>query len=511
MPADRPLLPVTPPLCVAAPGGKTTEVFYVLRNSSTRKQAQNPEGTQAARWRAARRPILMALAVLLAAVGAQARPQDDRVAELERQLAELKARIEALEEGVELRAEATETEAVETEAAELARRLDLLAAELERLKLGEAAAQADESERGLGPAASKIYRTGQGLSIGGYGEMLYQGFDSSRDDGAPSGRSSELDFLRAIVYFGYKFNDRWLFNSEIEVEHASSGEEGETSVEFAYIDYLWRPQINVRAGLVLVPMGFVNELHEPTVFLGAKRPDVERVILPTTWRENGFGLYGDVGPFSYRTYVVNGFEAAGFSSGGLRGGRQKGSEALAEDFAWVGRLDYTGTPGLLLGASAYVGDSGQDLTDPAGRTLGVRTEILEAHAEWKWRGLELRALGVRAEISEAAALNRALGLSGARSVGEELEGYYLQAGYDVLAHRGGQAALIPYARFESYDTQAAVPAGFARDPARDVESLTLGVAFKPLEQLVIKADVQDYDNGAGTGVDEIHVALGYIF
>jgi hypothetical protein len=285
-------------------------------------------------------------------------------------------------------------------------------------------------------------------------------------------------------------------------------------VEFAYLDYLWRPEANVRAGLLLVPMGFVNELHEPTVFLGAKRPDVERVIIPTTWRENGFGLFGEVGPVSYRTYIVNGLEGAGFSAGGLRGGRQKGSQALAEDFAWVGRVDYAPMPGLQIGASAYVGDSGQDLVDANGRDIELGTTILEGHAEWRWRGLELRALYTQAELDDVGRFNERFNLTPTGSLGEEMSGWYVQAGYDVLAPISSFSStrqLIPYVRLEEYDTQDSVPAGFLEDPARDVESLTLGLAFKPIDQIILKADWQDYDNGAGTATDQLNIALGYIF
>ncbi len=396
------------------------------------------------------------------------------------------------------------------ETAEIERRLAILAAEIERLKLGEAAVEADTSEHGYGPAASKVYRRGPGLSIGGYGELLYQHFDDRRDDGSPAGRSDQADLLRAVVYVGYKFNDRLLVNTEVEYEHANT-DEGEVAVEFAYLDYLHRPELNVRAGLLLLPMGFVNELHEPTVFLGTRRPDVERVILPTTWRENGFGLFGDVGPFTYRSYVVVGLKAEGFSAGGLRGGRQEGAESTAEDFAWVGRLDYRGVPGLLLGGAAYLGDSGQDLRDVDGRSLGVGTRIFEGHVEWRWRGLELRALAARAELADVGRLNTALGLAGSGSIGERLTGFYLQAGYDVLAARGGERALIPYARWESFNTQDAVPTGFAANRENDIESLTLGLAFKPIERLILKLDVQNYDNGAGNAIDQVSLALGYVF
>ncbi|HEY9422393.1 MAG TPA: hypothetical protein VIW92_13330 [Thermoanaerobaculia bacterium] len=442
-------------------------------------------------WRSLVTPLAFALALTCgSAAFAQTGSTDDRVRELERQVEQLRAEIAAMKND----GQAGDTDRM----AELERRLEILAGEIEKMNIGEAAT-ADQSSFGLGPAASKIYRAERGVSIGGYGELRYQDFDSDR--------SSDFDLLRAILYFGYKWNDRWLFNSEVEYEHAGE----EVALEFAYIDYLWRPEANVRAGLVLIPMGFINELHEPTVFLGANRPELERQILPSTWRENGFGLFGDVGSFTYRTYLVNGFDARGFTAGGLRGGRQNGGTAKADDFAWVGRLDYNGVPGLLVGGSAYLGNAGQDLDTAAGDSIDVGTTIYEGHLEWRWRGLELRALGVQAELDDVADLNRALGLTGNRSVGESLKGYYLQLGYDLLAGREGDKALIPYARLEAYNTQDEVPAGFLANPANDVETLTLGLAFKPIEQLILKTDFQNVDNEAGTGVDTINVLLGWVF
>ena len=447
-----------------------------------------------------RRGVVSVLVLLLCclAVPVLAQSEDERIQQLEREVEALRAQLEAMKSG--------EGQGEDARLTELERRIEVLAGEIERLRIGEAAATADTSQYGFGPAASKVYRTERGLSIGGYGELLYQNFDDERDDGAASGKTDTFDVLRGVLYFGYKFDDRWLLNTEIEYEHAGS----EVAVEFAYVDYLWRPQAGFRAGLLLLPMGFLNELHEPTVFLGARRPDIENVIIPTTWRENGLGLFGDAGSFTYRTYIVNGLRGAGFTAGGLRGGRQKGNQAKAEDFAWVGRLDFTGVPGLLVGTSAYVGDSGQDLT-AGGREVSVGTQIFEGHLEYRWRGLEFRALGVQAELDDVADLNAALGLTGSASVGEQLAGWYLQLGYDVLAGRGGQRSFIPYARWEAYNTQDEVPAGFRANPANDVESLTLGFAFKPIDQLVLKVDHQNYDNAAGTGTDQFNVLFGFIF
>src|SRR5207245_6852458 len=125
-----------------------------------------------------------------------------------------------------------------------------------------------------------------------------------------------LDLERAVLYFGYKFNDRTLFNSEIEFEHAvaGEGEKGEVAVEFAYVDFRATKRFGLRGGLLLVPVGFLNELHEPPIFHGALRPEVETDIIPTTWSENGLGFYGVAGPVSYRAYLVTSLRAAGFSA-----------------------------------------------------------------------------------------------------------------------------------------------------------------------------------------------------
>ena len=174
---------------------------------------------------------------------------------------------------------------VEDENAELKRRVQALTDDFEGFMLPDVVPSiGDHGIYGLGPAASKIYQQEQGLSIGGYGEAIYSN---------EQGGTSTFDFLRGVLYFGYRFNEDWIFNSEIEFEHASTGENGEVSLEFAYLDRLLEEQYNLRMGLLLLPVGFLNELHEPTTFLSAQRPDTERLLLPSTWRENGAGLFGE--------------------------------------------------------------------------------------------------------------------------------------------------------------------------------------------------------------------------
>jgi thiamine biosynthesis lipoprotein ApbE len=403
--------------------------------------------------------------------------------------------------------------ALESENAELKRRMDAVGGELEKFSFRQVLGELGPTAYGLGPAASKVYGIGQGVSIGGYGEMLYENY-------AGDSKNDQLDLLRAVLYFGYKFDERWVLNTEIEFEHATTSDgpdagtaaDGEVSVEFAYLDYLIDDAFNLRAGLLLLPLGHVNELHEPTVFLGARRPVSETVILPTTWRENGIGAHGDLGDFSYRAYLVNGFDAEGFSASGLRGGRQKGAKALAEDFALAARLDWHATTGVDVGIGAYHGDAGQDL-ELAGDGIDATTTLVEAHASARWRGWRARGLIVRGEVDDVADLNAALAKVGSASIGEELEGQYVELGYDVMPHLSDDStqSLTPYVRWEEVDTQAKVPNGFAANPANDQELWTFGVQWQPIDNVVVKLDYIDFENGDDSAVDQWNVLIGYVF
>ena len=433
---------------------------------------------------------------------------DERLAALEKEVAALRAQVDS-------------TGAVD--AAEVQRQLEAISREIEALKLGQdVVVTVEERGRfGMGPAASKVYQVQQGVSLGGYGEMLYENFAGQRQDGTPAGKTDQLDFLRAVVYLGYKFNDQILFNSEVEYEHASTAGAGSVSIEFAYLDFFVSTAVGVRAGLVLIPMGFINEQHEPNTFLGTTRPETDRRIIPTTWRENGAGIFGQAGPLEFRAYVINGLDAvaggssgaSGFTAQGLRGGRQRGSKAVAEDLAAVARLDYVSLAGLLAGTSVYLGNSGQGSAVPANptATIGALTAIWEGHAQFRARGFDLRALGTLGWVDDVRALNAAQGFSGNESIGERMYGAYVQLGYDVLRRVATPSRLLPYLRLERINTQSQVPAGFESNPANDETIVTLGAQWLPIRQVVVKADYQFRSDEADQGVNQFNLALGYVF
>jgi len=388
---------------------------------------------------------------------------------------------------------------------DLEERIEALTRELERLRLGDEVVRADTSIGGFGLGASKVYRVERGVSLGGYGEVLYENFSDEREDGSPASNTDQFDALRAILYIGYKFNDRLLFNSEIEIEHGD-----EAFLEFAYLDYLLTDNVGVRGGLLLAPLGFLNELHEPPIFLGTERPVTEQRIIPSTWRENGVGFFGSSPDFNWRVYVMNSFDGAGFDGDGFRGGRQKGSEALAEDLGVAGRFDYVGKPGLILGASGYVGETAQN-RELDGETVGGGIFIWDAHADYKVRGWELRGLVAGATVDDVAALNELNGLSGGDGVGEEMLGWYLEAGYDVLRSAPTTHQLLPYVRYEQVNTQEEVATGFAADPQNDLTVVSLGASYKPVPQAVLKLGYQLRSNEADTGVDQFNMQIGWLF
>lgn len=410
-------------------------------------------------------------------------------------------------------------DAEKAQLSELTRKVDILTGELERLKLGAPAeATAADAKPGFGPAASKVYASGlDKVSLGGYGEFVFRAPSRRQQNGDPSMTQKQLDLQRAVLYFGYKFNDVFLFNSEMEFEHAGSGEgaetRGEVAIEQAYLEARPWKELGARAGLVIVPLGLVNEVHEPTAFNGVDRPSVEQFIIPSTWRENGAGIFGEAGPVTYRSYALSGLVAGqsadpatdGFTADrGIRGGRTEGSNSPADDLAWASRVDVAVVAGVKAGAGLYVGRAA-----PGSPGAAASVALWETHAEGQWRGATLRALYAEGTIGSAADLDAATG----EAVGRRLFGGYAEAAFDVLTlvpNPKGQS-LSPFFRYERYDTQWKMPAGFAKDPANSRVEYTLGVTYKPIPKIAVKLDQQWKRNQAHTGVNQWNLGLGYIF
>jgi hypothetical protein len=417
---------------------------------------------------------------------------------------------------------------------EMENKIDVLTQELESAKLAPSAVAPAEphaapiplSPFSFGPSAGKVYGVDHGVSFGGYGELIYQNFAhataTSLNGDEKEARSAELDLARWVLYSGYRFSDKIVFNSELEVEDANSSKSGEVEAEFAYLDFALSKPFGLRVGELLIPVGLTNEYHEPVVFHGALRPDVEEYLIPTTWHENGAGYYGQYGPFAYRGYAVASLRSAadagmnqtGFQPDiGIHEGQQEGSRSRAHDMAFTQRLDYVGVPGWAFGGSMYYGNTGQGDATPAGQTFAAPITLWEAHVRGEYKGFETRALYVQETIGNVNEIDQANGLTNNQSVGQYLWGGYAELSYNVLNLLAPASAqyVSPFFRYERYDTQAKVPSGYQRNLANDRTVYTMGVSYKPIPRVVLKADYQVRTNHAGTGVNQFNLATGYEF
>lgn len=402
-----------------------------------------------------------------------------------------------------------------TTPSETARKVDVLTDEVAKLKENLFLPETKElkSYYGLGPAASKVYQVSRGLSLGGYGEGF---FNKTVSDTA--GSRDRADALRFVLYTGYKFSDRILLNTELEFEHATtsstvSSSGGSVSLEFAYLDFLGWDFLNARSGLVLLPLGFLNEIHEPVYFFGNNRPEVERVIIPTTWRELGAGIFGQVGhpDLQYRTYGTTSLNAAGFTDAGIRGGRQQGNRALAENAAWSARLDYTPhqLPGFLFGASTFMGNTTQDERFDDQRVSGF-LRLSDVHLQYNAYGFWLRGLYTFGTLEDAEQIS----VQNEQPIGSRQYGYYVEAAYDfmpIFFPDFPTQSLQPFFRYERYNPQASVPAGFVPDESQDTELFTVGVSYKPHPQVVLKLDYRNFTLAEGVRPDDVNVGLGFVF
>ncbi len=344
--------------------------------------------------------------------------------------------------------------------------------------------------------------------ISGYMEM-HLNAPLDRADG-----DATLDFHRFVLLFSHSFSDRLRFVGELELEHAfveGLEEAGELELEQAYIDYLIKPSFNLRAGMLLVPVGIINERHEPPVFHGVERPFVDTVIVPTTWFDLGAGVHGRIGSaFSYRGYVMAPLDATEFSADeGLRGGIQKGSESNVRNVALTGRIEFTQVPGLTVGLSGWRGDTGFNLP-----RLDPSVGVVEMDARFRRNGFEARGQYARVFIGDAAALNDALTLAIGVSpnIARQLQGYYLEASRLFRVPRS-QHEVAFFARYEDFDTQFKMPDDYQPIPDFNRRAWTLGATYYLDPDVAVKFDYTHQSSEATIrrAPRSINVGLGWWF
>ncbi|VAW67199.1 FIG01060344: hypothetical protein [hydrothermal vent metagenome] len=334
---------------------------------------------------------------------------------------------------------------------------------------------------GLGETARDRTFGGHGskgtTTIGGYGEMHYINTDST----------NQINMHRFILFMGHEFNNKIRFWSELEVEHAKvDADGGEVAMEQAFLEFDLADETALRTGIILVPVGLINETHEPPTFYGVERNNVEKYIIPTTWREGGVSLTGRFADsFSYDLAMHSGLEISAGGDYAIRGGRNSVRKAPMNDPAYTARIKWTGIAGVELGAALQYQ---RDVTQSTDVNAGSAT-LLETHAVWQTGDFGLRALYASWSLDG----------SGPQSVGaDEQTGWYIEPSYKLSENWG------VYARQSNWDNQV--------NSGRDTQSdqTDFGVSFWPHEDVVIKANYQILDK-AGTNDDGFMMGIGYQF
>lgn len=361
---------------------------------------------------------------------------------------------------------------------------------------------------------------GNGLRIGGYGQVDY---NQSLSNGIHD--NGVLDVHRFVLLFTYRFNDRISLVSEIEMEHVS-----EVFVEQAYLQYRINDFINLRSGLLLIPMGIINQYHEPVTFNGVERPITDHIIVPSTWRELGFGIQGSIitASLSYQVYLVNGFKSYDEKArlngeSGLRGGRQKGAESFISTPNLTGRIEYFGIPGLNMGVSGFIGKTESQLYQGISKSDHTAVSIADSSvigvsmlgmdARFNKKGWQARGQFYLADLSNTLQYNTFTAGAAMNDLGKGMIGYYLEMGYDLFHSRPDViSSLIPFIRYEVFDTHYRVDEGLMKNASYHQNHITCGIGWKPAPGAVLKADLQFRSKASeNTFVKTLNAGIGFMF
>jgi hypothetical protein len=340
----------------------------------------------------------------------------------------------------------------------------------------------DETEQRLEATADQVESSVSSspfakTTIGGYGELHYNNYEN---------KEAKVDFHRFVLFFGHEFNAKTRFFSEFELEHSLAGEgkPGEVELEQAYVEYDYSDTLTTKTGLFLIPVGILNETHEPPTFYGVERNGVEKNIIPATWWEAGVAGNFKLAP----GLAIDAAITSGLNVGDdykIRGGRQKVAKASADNLAYTGRVKYTAIPGLELAATLqYQTDVKQSASD----VEDAPATMFEAHAIYQVNDFTVRALYATWDIdgTEAKALGR-----------DQQTGWYIEPSYMINKDLGA------FARYAEYNNEAGLSSSNA------VESTSVGINYYLHENVVLKADYEEL--GGSKDSKGFNLGFGYNF
>lgn len=379
--------------------------------------------------------------------------------------------------------------------------------------------------------------------LGSYGEILYQQMDYGPDRykdpaGASKDNRSYISIPRTVFSFEYKFREDIVFSTELEIEYGGTGsameleyEEGgeyememekggEIELEQFHITKRFSNAFNIRAGHMIVPIGLTNAHHEPIFFFGTTRPEGETTILPCTWHETGISVLGYHSGFKYEIMLVNGLDPNGFSSSNwVKGGRQSIFEtSVMTNPAIAGRIEYSGIKNLRLGVSGYHGKTAKNASKPQKMTgIKAPVSILSADAQYLANNWAIRANFIYGELGASkrvSQINRTVSRNTGfprTPVAKNAMTYSIEAGYNIFSFFKTNEKLMPFFRYEYYNSAENVEKGMSEMPINKRNVFTFGFNYSLLPNVLVKADysIRTIDGGNYNGENTFGLALAY--
>ena len=411
---------------------------------------------------------------------------------------------------------------------DLAKRVEQLAAELEKVKAELAAQRAAAIAPPAPPAppapsaapaspvtaavpASLASAPAQADTVfSGYGEVNY-------NRPVRNASAAQTDLRRAVIGIQHRFDEKTKVVAEFEWEHAiaSASDKGESAIEQMYVERELNNGMRAKAGLFLMPVGLLNQNHEPTAYYGVERNFVETAIIPTTWREAGVGLSGELGNgVSWDTGLTTGFDLGKWDPASEDGREsplgaihQEGQLAKSRSLAVHGALNWRGYPGLLVGGSVFTGGAGQASPGFAGGD--ARVSVAELHTRYTPGAWDLSALWAWGHISNTQALNQTF-VGNPTPVPSSFDGAYLQAAYKLW--QSSDYTFSPFLRLERFNTArsyAALPDGLGIAPTPYEKVATVGANLMVGQGVVLKADYQKFKEDKAR--DRVNLGLGFAY
>ena len=419
--------------------------------------------------------------------------------------ADLRARIDRLE---------AEVQALKAELNQVNSKTEAIANQQEAAASAPTSAPAGAAAAAMAAPAQAAQSGFGNTTIYGYGEINY---NHPRDSNL-----TQADLRRAVFGFGHRFDDETRFNSEFEFEHAvtSQDDQGEAEVEQFYIDHRLAQNVNLKAGLFLMPFGLLNESHEPTAYYGVERNFVETAIIPSTWREGGVGIYGstDFG-LAWDVGLTTGFDLGKWDPSSTSECRQTPlgcvhqelQLAKAKDPSVYGALNWRGTPGLVVGASLFTGGAGQGQGTVSAPVDGTRILLWDTHARWTPDRWDLSAVYAKGSISGTNDYNQFNDFV-PTPIPKAFSGWYTQAAYRLW--QSGGRSLAPFVRYERYNTASAYlglpdTRSLSDTPAGTETVGTVGFNYQLNPNVVFKADYQTFN--VDSSRDRFDLGLGLTY